>query len=152
MNGDAIQRLRRCIDEARWTFAKSYAHWAPHEWHNTPEDGEFWNLLVEQLRQYGVVEPGTTQFGKVVGRWHYLYLDGYKYWPYWPVHKGCTIETYLRPEWPQANRDGTRTVNRFPVDGFPREKLAPYLEAYRQKQQEKAEARRRRRGPELPFS
>ena len=73
-----IHRFRTWIAEQEWTFAKTYAETAPHEYivrtELSDDDVEIFVDFVQYIRDNGVVE-------RFYGRQYtYLYLDGYKYW------------------------------------------------------------------------
>lgn len=96
--------LRALVDSLTWTFAKTYAKIAPHEYtvRAADDDARYFELF-EAIQRYGQRE----QFGKYWYR--YLYLgDGWKYW-------AMTTASYM-----------SRVLNRAKVhpDGSP----APYFD------------------------
>lgn len=98
MTGDQADRFAEWCAERDWTFAKSYADSAPHEYvviHDLPEeDRDVFDTFVAYIRTHGYEQ----EFG---GRpFTYLDLDGYKYWT-----MGNPI-----PE--------TTVLNRKPIDGY----------------------------------
>ena len=74
---EQLERFRGFINSKKWIFAKTYSHFAPHEYiivrFHDP-DRKIFEEFVMFIRENGY----KAKFGK---RWFTYYnLDGYKYW------------------------------------------------------------------------
>jgi len=77
MTKDEI-RLKKFIDSNKWTFAKTYAKTAPHEYliyDNLDEERQKeYDWFIKQIEEKGVDEKFYQS------TFRYLYFDGMKYW------------------------------------------------------------------------
>lgn len=81
------------IKAQKWTFAKTYAATAPHEYFvRTPETEELYQALVAKIKASGVNE----KFYKATFR--YLYIGQYKYWAYPNLINRVKIKGYTEKE------------------------------------------------------
>lgn len=68
--------LREFINEQKWTFAKTYATFAPHEYivRNKVEDKESFDKMFDLIEEHGM----RMFYYKTEKK--YLYFDGWFYW------------------------------------------------------------------------
>ncbi len=96
---DDNDRIRQFVSKYPWTFAKTYADFAPHEYYVKEkldvQGQEVFVWFVEFIRDYGFE-------CKFVGKTHTYYeLDGYYYWTMGdPIEETiilnrCKVEDYI---------------------------------------------------------
>jgi hypothetical protein len=73
-----------------WTFAKTYANTAPHEYILEEQYPEFYKMMVRKIDEEGVDEPftihGTTR------TYRYYKDDTHRYWYIEEVLNRCPLE------------------------------------------------------------
>lgn len=95
-----LAKIQSGLEACRWTFAKTYAKFAPHEWVAVGKTiaPTFARQAAEAIEDHGVDEE--FRVFRHVKTYRYLYLGGYKYWLMDP------------PE-------SVKIINRVPVKGYP---------------------------------
>jgi len=75
--------LLAAIDSQKWTFAKTYAHFAPHEYFLISQNPKLFKELKEKIAKEGKKEKFAVKpNGGKIWEETYFYLDGYRYWGY----------------------------------------------------------------------
>ena len=72
------ETLLKSIQEQRWTNAKSYQKFAPHEYILKQDNPKLFNAMKEKILFKGVDEQ--FRIFKTVKTYRYFYFKGYKYW------------------------------------------------------------------------
>jgi hypothetical protein len=88
------------LERGRWTFAKTYARFAPHEWlakGRTITPGDFL-FAACMIQEHGVDEEFQVFHHRRTYR--YLYLGRYKYWL-------------------MEDAETSTIINRVPIEGYP---------------------------------
>lgn len=80
--------LPQDIKAQEWTFAKTYAKTAPHEYFLYHQNPELFKALVDKIAQSGVDEYFYKR------KFTYLYLGKYKYWRMDSVMNRTPIKGY----------------------------------------------------------
>lgn len=76
------------IKAQEWTFAKTYAQSAPHEYFLYHQNPELYKALVKKIEKSGVSERFFKR------NYIYLYLGKYKYWYIGTVMNRTPIKGY----------------------------------------------------------
>ena len=71
---ERLKTLLPRIEDAKWTWAKTYAKWAPHEYIVQQQNYELHKALAEVIRVYGHRELFKGKPYRV------LFIGDYKYW------------------------------------------------------------------------
>ena len=80
------------IKAQKWTYAKTYAKTAPHEYFLHHQNPELFKALAAKIERSGVDEAFYSR------TFRYLYLGAYKYWRYDNVLNRTKIKGYTDKE------------------------------------------------------
>ena len=98
MKPERVVSLRKIsgVQKQKWTFAKTYANTAPHEYFLEKENEQLFKRLKKHIKQYGKKEWFLFN-GK---RWEYtyLYLGDYRYWAIGEVMNRTKIKNVGRKD------------------------------------------------------
>lgn len=72
------KKLKKLIDNQKWTFAKSYSRFAPHEYITREQNPTICELMDVAIKKDGMKESFKYPGGQK--QWTYLYLGKFKYW------------------------------------------------------------------------
>ena len=72
------KQIKDSLNHIEWTFAKTYAKFAPHEYFVDKQYPRSFRLFKMMIREYGVNKKFTL-FGHTK-TYRYLFFEGYKYW------------------------------------------------------------------------
>ncbi len=75
-----LAEIQAGLESCQWTFAKSYAKTAPHEWVAIGRtiSEQFARRAAQAIVDHGVDEE--FRIFRTVKTYRYLYLGGFKYW------------------------------------------------------------------------
>jgi hypothetical protein len=71
-----LNAFRNAVAEATWITSKTYPSWMRHAYTLRKDHPDLFPIIQKAVRNYGYDE---TFFGKM---YHYLIVDGYKYWAF----------------------------------------------------------------------